>query len=177
MRLWTMAAAAAGFLAMTTAAHAEAGFLQIKGQKTGEMKGDVMQKGHESWNSVLSMDYSFNAPAEAGAGLATARRVRQPISFTLRWSKATPLLLNAAASNETLSEVQFQRWLPNATGNGTEVDADHIQLTNARITSLKIVDQKDDDGKLDTVVIVTLAYQKLTLTHQDGGISADDSWQ
>ncbi len=61
--------------------------------------------------------------------------------------------------------------------SGAEVNADSIDLTNARITSLKILDQKDHDGKLDTVVIVTMAYQKLVITHQDGGVTAKDSWQ
>ncbi len=180
MRVWTTAAAVAAVLASAGAAHAETGFLSIKGQKTGEIKGELMQKGHEGWSSVLSMDYGLTIPTDTASGMATGRRAHQGISFTLRWSKATPLLLNAAATNETLTDVQFQRWTPQtaaATGIGVEINADTIQLTNAHITSLKIVDQKDDDGRLDTVVIVTMAYQKLTITHNDGGISADDSWQ
>jgi type VI secretion system secreted protein Hcp len=178
MRLWTIAAVAAGLLAMTSAAHAETGYLSIKSQKTGDIKGDVTQKGHEGWNSVLAMEYGLATPADPASGMATGRRLHQGISFTLRWSKATPLLVGAASSNENLSEVHFQRWIPQTgpTNIGTEVNADTIDLVNAHITSLKIVDQKDDDGKLDTVVIVTMSYQKLTITHQEGGVTAEDSW-
>ena len=177
MRLWTVAAAAAGLLVTTSAAHAEMGYLWIKGQKTGDIKGEVTQKGREGTSGVLSMEYGVSSPTDPATGAAAGRRGHQPISFTLRWSKATPLLLGALTSNETLSDVRFQRWLPNLDGSGVESNTDTIQLTNARIASLKIVDQKADDGKLDTVVIVTLAYQKLTITHQDGGITAEDSWQ
>jgi len=176
MRLWTIAAAAVALLAVTSAAHAEMGYLWIKGQKTGDIKGEVTQKGHEGTSGVLSMEYGISSPTDVASGMATGRRVHQPISFTLRWSKATPLLLGALTNNETLSSVQFQRWMPDPDGSGVDANTDTIQLTNARITSLKIVDQKADDGKLDTVVIVTMTYRQLTLTHQAGGIMAEDSW-
>jgi type VI secretion system secreted protein Hcp len=180
MRLWTIAAAAAAVLvpalAMTSAAHAEMGYLSIKGQKTGDIKGDVMQKGHDGWNSVLSMEYGISSPTDLATGMASGRRTHQPISFTLRWSKATPLLLGALTNNETLSDVQFQRWQPDPDGSGAELNTDTIQLSNARIASLKIVDQKADDGKLDTVVIVTMTYRQLTVMHQPGGVMAEDSW-
>lgn len=179
MRSGAIFAVAAAMLALAPAAHAETGYLSIKGQKTGEFKGDVFAKGHENWNSVLSLEYGIASPVDAASGMATGRRTHQGITFILKWSKATPLLLNAASTGEILSEVHFQRWMPQingATSIGTEVNADTIDLSNARITSLKIVDQKNDDGKLDTVVIVSMVYQKLTITHQDGGISAEDSW-
>jgi len=179
MRLATMAVAAVAILAMVSEAHAETGYLSIKGQKTGDIKGDVTAKGHENWNSVQSLEYGIASPVDAASGMATGRRTHQGITFILKWSKATPLLVNAASTGETLSEVHFQRWMPQingATSIGTEVNADTIDLSNARITSLKIVDQKNDDGKLDTAVIVSMVYQKLTITHQDGGISADDTW-
>ncbi len=178
MRFWTIAAAAA-MLAMGTTAQADTGFLSIKGQKSGDIKGDVAQKGHEGWNSVVAIDYGLTIPTDAASGLPTGRRQHQPISFTLRWSKATPLLLSAAASNENLMDVQFQRWAPQlaaASGTGAEVNSDTIQLTNARIVSLKIIDRNGNDNPIDPVVVITLAYQKLTLTHVDGGITAEDSW-
>ena len=176
MMIATAAALLAPALAMASTAQAETGYLWIKGQKTGEIRGDVMQKGHDGWNSVLSMEYGISSPTDIATGMASGRRAHQPISFTLKWSKATPLLLGALTSNEILSMVQFQRWQPDPDGSGAEFNTDTLQLTNARIASLKIVDQKADDGKLDTVVIVTMAYQKLNLMHQSGGISADDNW-
>ncbi|MBW8732804.1 MAG: type VI secretion system tube protein Hcp [Asticcacaulis sp.] len=81
MRLWAIAAAAA-MLAMGTAAQADTGFLSIKGQKSGEIKGDVTQKGHEGWNSVVAIDYGISTPTDGASGLATGRRTHQPISFT-----------------------------------------------------------------------------------------------
>jgi len=167
---------AASAMILAFGVHAETGFLLIKGQKTGEMKGDAFQKGHEGWNMVRSIDYALSVPADTATGMASGRRVHQGISFTLNWSKATSLLLAAASNNETLSDVQFQRWGPKADGSGIDVDLDNIQLTNARISSLKIVDQKTDDRIIDPVVIVTFSYQKLTLTHVDGGITGEDSW-
>ncbi|WP_443750259.1 type VI secretion system tube protein TssD [Asticcacaulis solisilvae] len=168
--------ATAAFL-LAAGAHAEQGFLQIKGQKTGEIKGDAMQKGHEGWSTVRSIDYGMTAGADA-AGMATGRRLHQGISFTLSWSKATPLLVAAANSSENLTDVEFQRWAPQtnaANGIGVDVNSDTIHLSNARITSLKIVDQTEDKV-LDPVVIVTFSYQKMTITHVDGGITGEDSW-
>lgn len=170
---------AASAIVLASGAHADQGFLQIKGQKTGEMKGDAFQKGHEGWNTVKAIDYALTVPTDTATGMATGRRSRQGISFTLNWSKATPLLLAAAGNNETLTDVEFQRWLPQmaaATGTGTEVDSDNIHLTNARISSLKIIDQNTDDKVLEPIVIVTFTYQKMTMTHVDGGIMGEDSW-
>ncbi len=152
---------------------AETGYLTIKGQKSGEIKGEVTSKGHEGAMEVVALGYMTSVPTSS-SGLATGRRVMQPVSFTLRWSKATPLLLAAATTNETLTQVRYQGWGPKP--DGTTAELHEIALTNARIVSLDLKDRNGDENAVDPLVTITLSYQKLDMTQTDGGITATDDW-
>ncbi len=178
MRIAFATLTAAALLAAMPAA-AETGYLKITAQKQGQIKGEVTSKGGMADSlAVLDMDWSMSVPTVNG--VATGRRVQQPISFTVRWSKATPLLLQAATDNETLSKVDYSGWLPNidgvGAGAGTESMRHTISLTNAHIVSLKITDRKTDSDLLDPVVVVTMSYQSLAITETNGGITAMDDW-
>ncbi len=165
-------ALAAGLIA-APAISAETGYLTIKGQKSGEIKGEVTNKGHEGTMEVVALGYMTSVQTSS-SGIAIGRRVMQPISFTLRWSKATPLLLAATTTSETLTQVKYQGWGPKA--DGTSVELHEIALTNARIVSLDLKDRNGDDNTVDPLVTITLSYQKLEMTHMDGGITATDDW-
>ncbi|ESQ92034.1 hypothetical protein ABAC460_03800 [Asticcacaulis sp. AC460] len=58
---------AAGMVLVSGAGAADAGYLQIKGSKQGEFKGDVLAKGKESWNSVIGFDYTAPGARRVGA--------------------------------------------------------------------------------------------------------------
>ena len=154
-------------------AAAETGFLKITGAKQGLVKGEVTQKGREDSLAVLDLGWGISMPSTA-SGLAIGRRSQQPVTIALRWSKATPLLLNAAETNEVLTSVVYSGYVPNA--DGTESVHHTLTLTNARITSISIADRKPDSDVLDPAVNITLSYQKLTMTETDGGITAQDDW-
>ena len=166
-----------GVLAMAAAiaafpAAAENGFLTITAAKQGVVKGEVTRKGYEDSLEVVNLAMGVTVPASQG--MVVARRVQQPVVITLRWSKATPVLMTAATNGEVLSTVKYTGVV--ATPQGVDKQAHTLTLTNARITSLQLKDNNGNDSGLDPVVELTLTYQKLELTETDGGITTVDDW-
>lgn len=156
---------------MAAPAMAETGFMTVKGAKQGDIKGEVTVKGKEQSLAVLNFDYGVSG-VQPGI-----RRAQQPVVITLRWTRATPLLLNAATSGESLS-IKIKLFAPSvgAGGGGVETDSETVDIVNGRITSLKIQDRNGNEDNLEPVVIMSLAYDSLTLTHNEGGIKGTDSW-
>ncbi len=162
-----MAAAVAAFPAA-----AENGFLTITAAKQGVIKGEVTRKGYEDSLEVVNLSLGVVSPALQGR--VSASRVQEPVVITLRWSKATPLLMTAAANGEVLSSVKYTGVV--ATPQGVDKQAHTLTLSNARITAWDIKDNNGDAPGLDPLVELTLTYQKLEVTEMDGGITSVDDW-
>ena len=173
MRRFVMCMAMTAALGLTSQAHADTGYVRIVGAKQGEIKGGMTPKAWANQNEVIDIAWGLSVPASS-TGMATGRRQHDPLVLTLKWTRATPLLLQAATSNETLTSVVYSDVAPDANGDGSEQLRHTLSLTNARIVGLRIVDHNGADRGLEPLVVVTLSYQKLTLTDADGGISADD---
>lgn len=157
---------------------ADEGYLYIKGSKQGEIKGDSMQKGRENLNKVVAFEYSTGVTPTAGFGMASGKRQRPNAVFTLEWSKATPLLINAAVMNESMSVIRYDNYAANrfmgAAGSGIQSLSDTIEFNNARILGVEISDNNGNAPNIDPLVKVTISYQSVTITHADGSIVAMD---
>lgn len=172
MRAFFGLLAAAAVLAAFPAAATESGYLKITGAKQGVIKGEVTKPAWADSLEVVNLDWGMSVPTSQG--MAIGRRVQQPVVFTVRWSKATPLLLTAAEINENLTSVVYCGLV--AQPDGTTKQNHTLSLTNAHISAIKIMDHNGDDNLVDPLVEVTMSYQKLTLTESDGGITAEDNW-
>ena len=172
MRVWVFAALAAAVFAWAPQAQAaDIGYLKIVGAKQGAIAGGT---GATSVGGVevLSFDYGVSAPTGAG-GMATGRPVEGPATFTLPWSTAMAKLYTAALTNENLSTVEF---VDDSTASGQQGLRFSLKLTNAHIAALKILDSNGKDPGIDPVVVVTLTFQKITLTDGGSGVTTADDW-
>ena len=143
----------------------------IKGQKSGQIKGDSIQRGREGWMQLYDYKHEIVSPRDAASGLSTGRRQHKPIVITRKVGAGSPLLMQALVSNENLTEVKFSFWQPNPR-IGTEVNYYTISLTNANISSYK---QFNEPG-VGLMEEISFTYQKIEMTLTDGGISAMDDW-
>ncbi|GAA4752049.1 Hcp family type VI secretion system effector [Flavisolibacter ginsenosidimutans] len=153
-------------------------YLTVTGQKQGQIKGGVTQKGREGSVAVYAVDHEIISPRDASSGLPTGKRQHKPITITKELDKATPLLYKALVSNENLTEVVLKFFAANP--NGIEVNSYIIKLTNASIASIHtdMENNKIDPGtKLPVLELVSFTYQKIEWTWVDGGITAGDNWQ
>ncbi len=146
-------------------------YLKLKGQKQGDIKGSVVQKGREGRIGLIAVSHEIISPRDAASGLPTGKRSHKPFVITKEVDKSTPLLANALVHNENLTVAEFSFFQP--TGKGMEALAYTVKLTNANISSIQF--RTDADGRL--LQDVAFTYQKIEWTWHDGGITAADDWQ
>jgi len=158
-------------------------YLKLKGQKQGEIKGSVTQKGREGKIAVIAVSHEVVSPRDAASGLPTGKRMHKPFVITKELDKSSPLLYNALVNNENIPEWELQFWAPQlkaTTGTGTEQQHYTVKLLNANIASIdfRMPNNKHPDlMKFAEYEEVAFTYQKITWTWNDGGITAEDDWE
>jgi type VI secretion system secreted protein Hcp len=157
-------------------------YLKLKGQKQGEIKGSVTQKGREGKIMVIAAHHEILNPRDAASGQATGKRKHHPFVITKEVDKSSPLLYTAMIGNENITEWELQFWRPAVTavsGAGAEKQHYTVKLTNANIANIAFTmpnNKNPDLAKLAEYEEVTFVYQKIEWTWVDGGIVAADNW-
>jgi type VI secretion system secreted protein Hcp len=162
-------------MSLTLVAQRNMIYLKIKGQKQGDIKGEVIERGKEGTIKPLSFEHEIVSPRDAASGLPTGKRQHKPLSITKMMDKASPMLYNALVTNENLTEVNINFYRPsnsNTGGVGANEMFYSIKLTNANISAIKTITK--EDGTIIEAVFFT--YQKIAWTFTNGGIFAEDDW-
>lgn len=158
-------------------------YMSLKGQKQGDIKGSITQKGREGKIGVIAMSHEIVSPRDAATGLPTGKRQHKPFVITKELDKSSPLLYNALVNNENISEWELQFWTPQlsaATGVGAEKQHYTIKLINANIASIdfRMLNNKNPElMRYAEYEEVAFTYQKIEWTWVDGGIMAMDDWE
>ena len=158
-------------------------YLNLKGQKQGEIKGSVTQKGREGKIAIIAVSHEIVSPRDPASGLPTGKRMHKPFVITKELDKSSPLLYNALVNNENIPDWQLQFWTPQikaTTGSGNEVQHYTVKLTNANVASIafRMANNKHPDlMKFAEYEEVAFTYQKIEWTWNDGGITAGDDWE
>jgi type VI secretion system secreted protein Hcp len=152
-------------------------YLKLKGQKQGEIKGAVTQKGREGKIMVIAAHHEIVSPRDTASGQATGKRMHHPFVITKEVDKSSPLLHTAMMGNENLTEWELQFWRPAPTG----VEKQHytVKLTNARIASIAFTmpnNKNPDFAKLVEYEEIEFVYQKIQWIWVDGGLTATEDW-
>ncbi len=158
-------------------------YLKLKGQKQGDIKGSVTQKGRENKIMVIAVEHDIISPRDAASGLPTGKRMHKPLVLTCQLDKATPLLYAALTSNENIPEWELMFYTPQisaAAGTGSEVQNFTIKLTNANVAQVhfNMLNNKNPElMRYNELVDYHFTYQKIEWTWTDGGITAEDDWE
>jgi type VI secretion system secreted protein Hcp len=158
-------------------------YLKMKGQKSGDIKGGVTQKGREDSIGVIACTHSIYTPRDPQSGLPTGQRIHRPFVITKELDKSSPLLYNILCTNENVSEWTLKFWTPQlkaASGVGQEVQMYTVKLTNANVASIDFRQFNIKNPELQKYAEqeeVAFTYQKIEWTWTDGGITAEDDWE
>ena len=158
-------------------------YLRLKGQKQGDIKGSVTQKGREGKIMVIAASHEVISPRDPASGLPTGKRMHKPIVITKEVDAASPLLYQALSNNEALTEWELQFWAPQlkaASGTGAEFQNYTVKLHNAAIASIAMRMLNDKDPalvKFAPYEEIAFTYQQIDWTWNDGGITAQDDWE
>ncbi|MGJ7511995.1 Hcp family type VI secretion system effector [Variovorax sp. GT1P44] len=157
-------------------------YLTLKGQKQGDIKGSVTQKGREGKIMVIAVSHEVISPRDAVSGQATGKRQHKPLVITKELDRSSPLLQSALANNENFPTCTLEFWtsqLSSAAGGGVEKQHYTIELVNASIASIsfRMLNNKDPEmTRYAEYEEIAFTYQKITWTWKDGGITASDDW-
>ena len=159
-------------------------YLRLTGQKTGEIKGSVTQKGREGSIMVIAVSHEITSPRDAASGLPTGKRQHKPFVITKELDMSSPLLYNVLVNNENITKWELQFWTPQVGGHlgggGTEVQHFTVKLTNANIAniSFRMLNNKNPDlMRYSEFEEVAFTYQKIEWVWVKGGITAMDDWE
>ena len=152
-------------------------YLKLKGQKQGEIKGSVTQKGRENKIMVIAVEHGVESPRDRASGMPTGKRMHKPIVIVKEVDKSSPLLYNALVTSENIQEWELQFFRPNPTG--VEQQFYTIKLTNANIASINfhMLNNKNPElMKYAEYEEVAFTYQRIEWTFVEGGITTQDDW-
>lgn len=158
-------------------------YMSLKGQKQGDIKGSITQKGREGKIGVIAMSHEIVSPRDAATGLPTGKRQHKPFVITKELDKSSPLLYNALVNNENISEWKVECYTPQlsaATGVGAEKQHYTVKLTNANIAFIhfRLLNVKGaETARFAEYEEVGFTYQKIEWVWTDGGITAMDDWE
>lgn len=157
-------------------------YLKLKGQKHGEVKGSVTQKGREGKIMVIAANHEVFSATDPASGFATGKVQHKPFIITKEVDKSTPILYDILVNNEDITDWELQFWKPNtgsAAGAGVEIQYYTVMLTNARIVdiSFKMLNNKNPElARYAEYEEIAFTYDKITWTYVNGGITAMDDW-
>jgi type VI secretion system secreted protein Hcp len=158
-------------------------YLKLTGQKQGDVKGSVTQKGREGKIMVIAVNHEIVSPRDAASGLPTGKRQHKPFVITKELDSSTPLLFNALVNNENIISWELQFFTPHiqagSGAGGMEVNHYTVRLTNANISDIKSImlnNKNPDMMKFIEYEEVAFTYQKIDWIWVNGNIVASDSW-
>ncbi len=156
-------------------------FLKLKGEKQGEIKGSVTQKGREGKIMVIAASHELITPRDIASGLPVGRHTHKPFVITKPLDKSSPLLYSALVNNENMAVWELQFWTTAAGGVSTGTEKQHytVKLSNARITGIRFImpnNKITELAKLTEYEEVEFVYESIEWLWTDGGITASDKW-
>jgi type VI secretion system secreted protein Hcp len=154
-------------------------YATVTGAVQGPFKGEATSPKLLHKIPGIAFSYGVLNPHDVATGAPSGRRQHQPITFTKQWGASSPQFYQAAYTNEVLTTVLFEFFLP--LSDGTE-SLDHtIKLTNATIFSTQ---QALHLGQLNGPPVdsrelheISFHFQKIEITSLTGHTQATDNWQ
>ncbi|MBC7887820.1 MAG: type VI secretion system tube protein Hcp [Ferruginibacter sp.] len=153
-------------------------YLQLKGEKQGDIKGSVIQKGREGKIMVIAFEHEVQSPRDPATGQATGKRVHRPFVVTKEIDRSSPLLYAALVNNENITSWELQCFVAK---NSTGVELNHytVKLTNAKIADIRSImlnNKVTENLKMPLMEEVGFVYEKIEWIWVDGGITTTDEW-
>lgn len=158
---------------------ASAGFMFVTANGNSiDGESSVVSQEREDSIQIVEVLHDVLVPSDSMSGRTTGMRQHRMLRVTARVDKATPLMYRAWGQNE-VCEVQLRFWRPDRLGTGTEEEYFKIEITDARVASIKM--HWPNALSADTALIAEqveygFTYKTITWTFLAGGITHTDAW-
>jgi type VI secretion system secreted protein Hcp len=162
-------------------------YMTVAGEKQGDMHpgatdvdslGRLSRESHKDEIQCQAFSLDIAAPTDPQSGQPTGRRVHRGLTVTKVFDKSSPLLHQALATSEAVTEaaLNFYRTAP----DGTEELYYVIKIKNAAIVSIKSVQPNaldPNNGPFLPMEEVTFAYKDIEWSHEVASTNGADSWE
>lgn len=151
------------------------GYLTVIGQKQGEIKGSVIQKGREGQIAVYGFTHGYKTLADPANCLPGDLRSHSPLTIIKEIDRSTNGLMRAWMMREPLT-VTLRFWRPSAS---VEEQYFTITLENALISGIQQESLNNRDSTLQnfpTMERVSFTYEKITQTWNPQPDEVMDTW-
>jgi type VI secretion system secreted protein Hcp len=163
-------------------------FMSVEGSRQGvitegayskESVGNSFQSGHDKESLVKGYTHNITIPRDPLSGQPSGQRVHAPFIVTKLLDKASPLLMNALVTGETLKKIEIKKYRTNYEGK-----LEHYFTTV--LEDAVIVDVQSDakhaitDSALGDVAPlehVSFSYRKISWRHEIASTSGEDDWR
>lgn len=140
--------------------------------------GNSYVQGHTDEMLVQEFKHLITIPTNPQSGQPAGQRIHKPFIFTVALNKAIPLLYNALASGEMLTDVSL-KWYRTSI-DGKQEHFFSTNLTDATVININCTMPNclDSNKKNYTQLIdIALAYRKIEWEHLIAGTSGADDWR
>ena len=152
--------------------------LITEGAYTKESVGNAYQAGHEKESVIKGYTHNITIPRDPLSGQPSGQRVHSPFVVTKLLDKASPLLMNALVTGETLPRVEIKKYRTNYEGK-----LEHYYTTI--LEDAVIVDINSDaphvigETERDVAPLehVSFSYRKISWRHEIASTSGEDDWR
>jgi len=163
-------------------------FVSIEGSRQGNITagayskasvGNSYQEGHDNESAVKGITHNITIPRDPLSGQPSGQRVHSPYVITKLLDKASPLLMNALVSGETLTKVEVKKYRTNYEGK-----LEHYYTTI--LEDAVIVDVNTDaphrlgaNELADVAPLehISFSYRKISYRHEVASTSGEDDWR
>ncbi|MCW8090319.1 Hcp family type VI secretion system effector [Alteromonas sp. ASW11-130] len=162
-------------------------YIEIEGSSSGpitqsantvESMGNTYQSEHENEATVQAFKHQVIVPRDMQSGQPTGARVHQPFIITKVFDRSSPILFDAMCKGERLSKVTL-KWYRTAMTGKQEHYFTH-ELDDAVIIDIQAYMPNAQDPAMahfSHLEEVSLAYRRITWTHEISGTSGSDDWR
>ncbi len=128
--------------------------------------GESKDANHDKWIDVLSIDWGANKPGGGATGQSRRRggAVVEDFAITFEYEKASPKLLEAAATGKVFPKVEIEL---SSTYGGARATYLKYELTNVQISSYNVSGSTGDDAPPTVTVGNNFEEIKVTYTEYD----------
>lgn len=143
-------------------------YLKLTGEKQGEIKGSVTQKGREGSIMVIAFNHDVVIPTAGPTPRAAGRIVHSPLVILKEIDKSSPSLMKMFLDGENITKWELRFWQPSAAG----VEFQHytIQLQNASIIEIRqemLNNKYPENMQHKEREFISFRYQKIFWTWEE----------
>lgn len=154
-------------------------FMKIKGETQQQFKGESKQEDKKKeYMPCIWWEMGGLVPFDPNSGEVKGQRQHQPLKVVKEAGAASPQILQAMWTNETLPEVVLEFFY--TPGTGAQVPLETVKLKNARIINVRRYIEKSAKGAqehdLETLEEIKFMYEEISVANHPGSTESADSW-